>query len=848
MLPDPRPSGRDLPCPPERDRRSAPPRPASSYRQSGERLHAGPPLSEGAAPFQFCPRGADTARSSSPVLLAHETLPDLHDEAMPPASPVDSGLRLITERLAVSAAMLFASESNGALRLLSAVGTWGGDALAMRNLAETLAGDIDVLDVTGAIEGARFAAGARLGDGEGALLVIDSQGRTPDPNWNRAFVDSAQTALGLIRATTRGGATTQVLHEVAVHPGTFDQRLALALVRLADAVGLDGAVFARIEEGQWTPESIFDPSERLIPTRSIPVRETFCAFTAQSDGPFAVQSAPDCPLPIRDPAAYLGAPIFIGGKCAGTLSAASHRPRARPFGDEDLALIEALARWIGSAVGGLDTARRLAAREADLSAFFDAAPMGMGLVRLVDTPRGADLEIAAINRAGAAMVGGAPETLVGTQASRLGLARSAAVVWLRACRTALASGSAQRFEFGLDGRDGRRTLAATVAPVAHDDARFTFVIEDTTDSRRAADRIREREAQIEALVSQAPVALFATDRGGRLATSRGRSLDLLGLSIDHALGRPVQDIFATANGAREGIAAALDGGEGTWSFEGGDRSFRIQALARRDAQGRPCGLIGVALDTTHVAASRARDVSAQMRSALLKHLDHEIRSPLTSILGYAELLSEHTPPGEVVEVRDVISRSGERLMSALDDLLDLALLDDDQIEVHPTAVDPSAIVSEIAEAGRAAAEARQLALNVWCSFPEEHVLIDRRLFERVVRHLVTGAVASAPGTRVDVRLKTDGPEAMELSVLGGVPTDGLGIGPTRIHRLVRAMGGSAQEVPGDEGGWILRLPRHRVPVVDLSQADGWTDEAPELAGDGLHPNPSGLHAAERQAR
>ena len=748
---------------------------------------------------------------------------------------MEAGLRLITERLAVPAAMLFAADPGGALRIVSAVGTWGGDALALRSLAETLAGEIDVLDVTGAIEGARFAAGARLGDGEGALLVLAHDGRTPDDDWNRAFADSAQIALGLVRSTTRGGALTRVLHEVAVHPGTFDERLALALLRLADALGLDGAAFARIDGPTWTPEAIFDPSERLIPTRPLPLRETFCAFTAQSDGPFAVPDADASPLPIAEPGAYLGAPVFIGGRCAGTLSAAGHRPRARPFSDEDRSLIEALARWIGSAVGGRDTARQLAAREADLSAFFDSAPMGMGITRLVETEAGADLEIAAVNTAGAALVGGEPDGLVGTLASQAGLRGSLAGDWLAACRASLGADAAQRFETEVAGRDGRRTLATTVARVPSEpgEARFMFVVEDTTEARRAADRIREREAQIEALVSQAPLALFATDRAGRLSMSRGRNLDLLGLSVDHALGRPITDVFAHAPGATVGIEAALAGHDGAWTMDAGDRSFRIQAVARRDAHGQPMGLIGVALDTTELGAGSAGP-SAPMRSALLKHLDHEIRSPLTSILGYADLLSEHTPGHEVAEVRDVIGRSGARLLSALDDLLDLTLLDDDDIQLHPSAVDACAVVSEIAEGGRVAAEARRLALNLWCTLPEEPVLLDRRLFERVVRHLVSGAVAAAPGTRVDVKLRPDGPDGMELSVLGGVPTSGQGaldIGPDLIHRLVRAMGGTSEEVSGEMGGWILRLPRQRVPVVDLA-SDGWSGGAPQLA-DGL---------------
>ncbi len=777
-----------------------------------------------------------------PVPLAHETPPGSPAPAHESASPVESGLRLLTDRLDVSAAMLFASEPGGALRLVSAVGTWGGDALALRGLAETLAGEVDVLDVTGAIEGARFAAGARLGSHEGALLVIDPEGRTPDDAWNQAFADAAQTALALVRSQSGGGDVTRVLHEIAVHPGRFDERLDLALVRLADAVGLDGAAYARTDGGQWVPEARFDPSEHLIPSRPVALRETFCAFTTQTDGPFAVQDAAASPLPLSEPGAYLGAPVFVGGKCVGTLSAASHRPRAHPFRDDDLALVEALARWMGSAIGGRDTAQRLAAREADLSAFFDAAPMGMGLAQVVETEGGPDLQIDAINRAGALMMGGEPETLVGTLASQ-GRLRGFLAHWLDACRTSRQEQRPHRFEVEFDGRDGRRTLATTVTQTGDDDAgtRFLFVTEDTTDAHRADDRLLECEAHIDALVSLAPVTLFATDRAGRLSMSRGRDLGRLGLSTDHALGRPVQDIFGGPDAAAA-IAAALGGGEGCWAVTAGDRRFQIQVLARRGAQDRPSGLIGVALGTTRSPSSNDEDPVAEMRSGLLKHLDREIRSPLTSILGYADLLSEDTPPDEVAEVRDVIARSGERLLGALDDLLDLTLLDEDEIEVHPTPVDASAVVAEIAESSRPAAEARRLALNLWCTLPNEPVLLDHRLFGRLVRHLISGAVASASGTRVDIRLTSLGTDAMELNVLGGVPTGGLGIGPNLIHRLARAMGGEAREMPGPEGGWALRLPRVPVPVVqmapvemapiEMTQEEDWTGLTTEYAGDG----------------
>ena len=623
------------------------------------------------------------------------TAPPPGPRAEAPPTPVESGLRLVTQRLGVPAALLFAADAGGALRVVDAVGTWGGDAHALRGLAEALDTQ-DVLDVAGTIDGARFAAGARLGDGEGALLVIAPDDLAPDDAWHAAFADAAGLALGLVRSVGARRDMGGLLHEIAVHPGRFDERLGLALRRAAEALGLDAAVLSRVDGGLWTPETVFDPSERLVPLHPVSLAETLCAVTIQSDGPFAVHDASGPPGPAGPAGAYLGAPVFVGGRCAGTFAAVGFDPRARPFSEDERALVESLARWVGSAVSGRDAARQLA----------------------------------------------------------------------------------------------------------------------------------EREAQLHALLTQAPLALFATDADGRVAYGRGRVLQEVGLDPEHAVGRPLRSLLPEADGP---VRSALAGHDAVWTVEAGARAFEVRVQPRRDEDGHAAGLIGVALDVTdHRRARAATEAAAASRAELLKHINHEIRSPLTSILGYSDLLSRDTPPDEVAEVRDVIGRAGERLLAALDDLLDLTLLDESEVAAHPAPTDVVALVSDVAESSRPAAEAQRIALNLWCTLPEAPLMVDPALFERVARHLIGGAVASAEAPRIDVRLAAAGEDWVELSVLGGAPPDGAGLGADVIHRLVAAMGGTSTEVAGSAPGWVVRLPRTAVPVVDLG--DGAATRVPTMDG------------------
>ncbi|WP_412070289.1 histidine kinase dimerization/phospho-acceptor domain-containing protein [Rubrivirga sp. IMCC43871] len=597
------------------------------------------------------------------------------------------------------AALLFAAGAGGALKAVAGVGGWRGDASALQDLVEALADGEGSGDLTDAIEGARFAAGARLGDGEGALVVLAPDPREPDDDWNAAFAESAQAALALVRTAPGGTDPGRLLHEVSIYPGPFDARLALALERMAGALGLDAAVLAWTDEGAWAPHATFDPSGALVPVGPVPLAETFCAVTTQSDGPFGVEDAAENTLGVAGPACYLGAPVFVGGRCAGTLSALSGRPRRRGFTGAERSLVESLARWAGSAIEGRRTAIALQEREADLAAFFDAAPMGMGVARLLD----ADVEFVRVNAAGAAALGSTSEALAGRLGSETSLASRLGAQWLRACREALAEGPARRFDLDVDGPGRPRTLRTTVshiADAADGTPRFAFVVEDATD----------------------PDALAAASR-----------------------------------------------------------------------------------------------------DSLLKDIDREIRSPLTSILGYADLLDEHSSPDELAQVRDVISRAGERLLVVLDDL---ALLSDGDLVGHPAPTDVVAIVAAAAAASRPAAEARRVSLNLWCTLPDEPLLLDGALFERAVRILVGGAVASSDRV-VDVRLWAEA-DRIELSVAGGAPGETPGLHGGHLPRIAKALGGLATPLDGGVG-WRLNLPRRTVPVVDLG-SDGHTGHAPELVG------------------
>ncbi|HEX8386268.1 MAG TPA: histidine kinase dimerization/phospho-acceptor domain-containing protein, partial [Rubricoccaceae bacterium] len=200
---------------------------------------------------------------------------------------------------------------------------------------------------------------------------------------------------------------------------------------------------------------------------------------------------------------------------------------------------------------------------------------------------------------------------------------------------------------------------------------------------------------------------------------------------------------------------------------------------------------------------------------LFERLHRDLRSPLTTILGYAELLDPAAPPDEVETVRDVVLRSGHHLLATLDDAV--LLTDASRVSVSLVPADPGAVVRLAIDACGPTAEAAGVTLGFVAAVAPVPLLLDPALVGRIV-HALVAAAAAVPGARhVDVRLGEDGARlVLDVGVRGVAPR---AVGPPApvplVGRLVERLGGHVDDPVDGAWRWTVRLPRHEAVVVDL---------------------------------
>ncbi len=188
------------------------------------------------------------------------------------------------------------------------------------------------------------------------------------------------------------------------------------------------------------------------------------------------------------------------------------------------------------------------------------------------------------------------------------------------------------------------------------------------------------------------------------------------------------------------------------------RAITTSARAMKDADGQFAGSVIVFSDVTDLVNALAA------KDEFVSSVSHEFRTPLTSILGYVEILLEDEPRGDQLEPLNIIRRNSERLLTLVSDLLATR---NGQLIVTPHAVDVAELVRASVAAAMPKADAGRVALKADAPGRlDAHV--DGPRISQVLDNLVSNAIKYSPdGGNVVVSLaEEDGQVACRVSDTG----------------------------------------------------------------------------------
>jgi PAS domain S-box-containing protein len=340
----------------------------------------------------------------------------------------------------------------------------------------------------------------------------------------------------------------------------------------------------------------------------------------------------------------------------------------------------------------------------------------------------------------------------------------------------------------------------------------------------AGEALAARAAEARRAVDSLPDGIVLADADGVVRLVNDRAAALLGVRVDAAEGRSLDEVLAVTNHDGVGWVACTrpyDGlvtrtgvPEQSWILPSGEEVLVTARIHRAPGHG----------PVTHVAVSlrsgRARARLDRDRSDLVATVAHELRSPLTGVKGFVQALLnrwDRLNDEQKKLMLTTVHADSDRLSRLITELLDVARLDTGRLSMHQRPCDLPVLILRVVDSVRAGAPHRIEVITpddlpeVWAD-PDKLTQVLTNLVENAIRHgsdpvTVTAYRDESGGDLVAVRVDDSGdgiaPEIRQRAFTKFWTTGqrgGSGLGLYLVNGLVRAHGGTVTIGDAPTGG------------------------------------------------
>ncbi|OIR13721.1 autoinducer 2 sensor kinase/phosphatase LuxQ [mine drainage metagenome] len=425
-------------------------------------------------------------------------------------------------------------------------------------------------------------------------------------------------------------------------------------------------------------------------------------------------------------------------------------------------------------------------------------------------------------------------------------------------------------------------IALTLSPIKDASGKITGVstiARDITEKKRLENEVRQASIYNRSLIEASLDPLVTISPEGKITDVNEGSIKATGVRREELIGTDFSDYFTEPEKARAGYLQVLSRGYVTdypltiRHRNGTLTDVLYNASVYKNADGKILGVFAAARDVTEqkaaqeelrrykdhleevvqmrtadlVLARNAAEAANRAKSVFLANMSHELRTPLNAILGFSNLMRKDALlRHEQREDLDIINRSGEHLLTLINDVLEMAKIEAGRVELEIAPIDLGSLVRDVTDMMHVRAQEKglQLLVDQSSEFPR-YIKGDAARLRQVMINLIGNAVKFTEQGGITLRLGVIANTTPHLLIevedtgIGIKPEDqkklfepfvqlgesamqkGTGLGLTITRQYVQLMGGtiSFESTPGKGSIFQVELPLEKIEAHDVAMPE-----------------------------
>ncbi len=364
---------------------------------------------------------------------------------------------------------------------------------------------------------------------------------------------------------------------------------------------------------------------------------------------------------------------------------------------------------------------------------------------------------------------------------------------------------------------------------------------DVTELKQADNELKESLKRYDSLARHSRVFHWEVDASGLYTYVSAPVADLTGYEPQDLICKKHFYELHPENGRDAFKAGALEAFAAKLAFNNLENSVETRdgrviwvstdGIPIEDGQGRLLGYSGSDTDITQrkmaenlllqanqeleLATARANDMAekAEMankaKSVFLANMSHEIRTPLNAIIGFSQLMNREELSARQKEYVFSIYRSGEHLLSLINDILELSKVEAGRITLNPKNIDLHALVNDLRIMFKEQALSKKLQLDFELikDLPR-FVLVDESKLRQIFINLIGNAIKFTNEGGISVRVCVDYTSQNSRNLIVEVQDSGPGIAENEFSKLFKQFEQTSTGVKrGSGNGLGLALSR-----------------------------------------